>query len=293
MKIGYARVSTDKQNLDLQRDALRADGCEQVYEDVVSGAKSKRTHLTHLMKALRSGDTVVVWRLDRLGRSLSDLINLIKEIESRGAAIKSLKENIDTSTSAGKLIFHVFASLAEFERNIIQERTSAGLRAARARGRVGGRPPAMSAEDVLVAQSLYDSRSMSILEICKKLKISAPTLYKYIKTDDKKARAAEKKPSVATVNTPEPTTLNTKASEPRLVTQKVEVSPIKDGMCQLQTTTGRRCRLKPTSTADVYLRDIDQIITFPVCTLHGKNDNKVIHSSVLHELSLPWWRKKR
>jgi len=141
MLIGYARVSTDDQNLDLQRDALQAVGCERVFEDMVSGARADRTGLVTLMSMLRAGDTVVIWRLDRLGRSLKNLIELVERLESAKVGLRSLQENIDTTSSGGKLVFHLFGALAEFERNLIRERTLAGLTAARARGRVGGRKP--------------------------------------------------------------------------------------------------------------------------------------------------------
>lgn len=140
MLIGYARVSTDDQHLDLQRDALKAAGCERIFEDTVSGAKSERTGLTTLMGVLRAGDTVVIWRLDRLGRSLKNLIQLVERLEMAEVGLRSVQENIDTTTSGGRLVFHLFGALAEFERNLIRERTQAGLVAARARGRQGGTP---------------------------------------------------------------------------------------------------------------------------------------------------------
>jgi DNA invertase Pin-like site-specific DNA recombinase len=144
MLIGYARVSTDDQNLDLQRDALKQAGCEQIFTDHISGTKAERPGLTDALSHLRDGDTLVVWRLDRLGRTLPHLIETVNGLQNRGIGFKSLTESIDTTTSGGKLIFHIFGALAEFEREIIRERTNAGLSAARARGRKGGRPKALS-----------------------------------------------------------------------------------------------------------------------------------------------------
>ena len=138
MLIGYARVSTDDQNLDLQRDALRGAGCHKIYEDRMSGAKAARPGLAMVMEVARSGDVLTVWRLDRLGRSLHDLILLAEKLDDVGIGLMSLQEKIDTSSSGGKLIFHMFGALAEFERNLIRERTYAGLTAARARGRICG-----------------------------------------------------------------------------------------------------------------------------------------------------------
>jgi len=140
MLIGYARVSTQDQTLDLQTDALKRDGCEKIFPDMTSGAKSERPGLQDAMDHLRPGDTLVVWRLDRLGRTLKHLIATITDLNEKGIGFKSLQENMDTTTSGGKLIFHIFGALAEFEREVIRERTNAGLHAARARGRLGGRP---------------------------------------------------------------------------------------------------------------------------------------------------------
>ena len=138
MLIGYARVSTEDQNLNLQRDALDQVGCEQIFEDQFSGAKAERPSLQQALQYARAGDTILVWRLDRLSRSLKDLIEMVTLLEAKGIGLKSLQEAIDTSSSSGKLIFHIFGALAEFERNLIRERTQAGLNAARARGRKGG-----------------------------------------------------------------------------------------------------------------------------------------------------------
>src|ERR671932_1719819 len=140
MLIGYARVSTNEQNLDLQRDALERAGCDLIFDDHVSGIKARRPGLEQALSHLRAGDTLVVWRLDRLGRSLRHLIDTVTDLQERGIGFKSLTESIDTTTSGGRLVFNIFASLAEFEREIIRERTLAALQSARARGRKGGRP---------------------------------------------------------------------------------------------------------------------------------------------------------
>ncbi len=144
MLIGYARVSTHDQTLNLQLDRLEEAGCTRIFEDHISGTKAERPGLADALSHLRAGDTLVVWRLDRLGRSLRNLIDTITELQQQGIGFKSLQENIDTTNSGGKLIFHVFGALAEFERELIKERTQAGLEAARARGKVGGRPKALS-----------------------------------------------------------------------------------------------------------------------------------------------------
>jgi DNA invertase Pin-like site-specific DNA recombinase len=185
MLIGYARVSTDEQNLDLQRDALQKAGCEQIYTDRVSGTKAERPGLTEALSHLRTGDTLIVWRLDRLGRSLRHLIDTITDLQERGVGFKSLTENIDTTTSGGRLVFNIFASLAEFEREIIRERTKAGLSAARARGKSGGRPKALSKSKVEMARQLHADTTSSIDEICKTLGISRTTFYRYVKIDHK------------------------------------------------------------------------------------------------------------
>jgi DNA invertase Pin-like site-specific DNA recombinase len=180
MLIGYARVSTDDQNLDLQRDALTQAGCEKILEDHQSGAKAERPGLKSALEYARKGDTLVVWRLDRLGRSLKDLIEMVNQLEARGVGLKSLHESLDTSSSSGKLIFHIFGALAEFERNLIRERTQAGRQAARARGRKGGRPKALDADKQALAVKLYDEKEHTIEQICQMMGISKPTLYKYI-----------------------------------------------------------------------------------------------------------------
>ncbi len=181
MRIGYARVSTQDQNLDLQRDALRQAGCEKVITDTASGAKAARPGLDKVRELLRAGDTLVVWRLDRLGRSLKDLIASVAWLEEQGVALVSLQETIDTSTPAGRLTFHLFGALAEFERNLIRERTQAGLTAARARGRAGGRPVALDPAKRALAVQLYEARTLSVAQICATLGISKPTLYAYVR----------------------------------------------------------------------------------------------------------------
>lgn len=179
MKIGYARVSSDDQSLDLQRDALRRAECERIYEEKESGGRADRPELLRLMDNLRAGDTVVVWRLDRLGRSLKQLIETIEVLEAQGVEFQSMTESIDTGTSGGKLIFHIFAALAEFERTLIRERTRAGLAAARARGRQGGRPKILKADQQRMAQALRDDPTQSIGAICQTLGISRSTFYRY------------------------------------------------------------------------------------------------------------------
>lgn len=190
MLIGYARVSTDDQHLDLQRDALAKAGCERVFEDTASGAKAERVGLNVLLGILRSGDTVVVWRLDRLGRSLKDLIHLVERLDGVGVALRSVQENIDTASVGGRLVFHVFGALAEFERNLIRERTQAGLSAARARGRKGGRKKRLSAEKQALALRLYHERKHTVEEICRLMGVGKSTLYNYLTQAERDARSA-------------------------------------------------------------------------------------------------------
>lgn len=180
MNIGYARVSTQDQNLDLQNDALTAAGCEKIYTDKMSGSKTDRPGLDEILGFIRNGDTLVVWKLDRLGRSLKHLIQVMQLLDERGIYFKSVQESLDTSTPGGKLIFHVFGALAEFERDIIRERTLAGLAAARARGKVGGRPRKLSKKQVEMAKTLMADPSRSIGEICETLGVSKATLYRTI-----------------------------------------------------------------------------------------------------------------
>ena len=185
MLIGYARVSTQDQTLHLQQDALEQAGCTKIFTDTASGSQADRVGLQEAMQYVRPGDTLVVWRLDRLGRSLTHLITTITALQERQIGFKSITENIDTTTSGGKLIFHIFGALAEFERDIIRERTQAGLRAARARGKTGGRPKVLKDKKVAIAQALYNDKQHSIAEICKTLNISRATLYRYIQIGER------------------------------------------------------------------------------------------------------------
>src|SRR4051794_18781618 len=178
MLIGYARVSTLDQTLHLQQDALTAAGCEHIYTDTVSGSVTDRPGLTQALAHLRSGDTLVVWRLDRLGRSLEHLIETVRQLHEQGIGFRSLQEQIDTTTSGGKLVFHVFGALAEFERDLIRERTHAGLVAARARGRLFGRPKVLSAKQVTQLHTLAKDEQLTVREICQTLGISRATYYR-------------------------------------------------------------------------------------------------------------------
>jgi DNA invertase Pin-like site-specific DNA recombinase len=177
MLIGYARVSTHDQNLDLQINKLKQAGCEKIYTDVVSGAKAERQQLTSMIDHLRTGDTVVVWKLDRLGRSLKDLIKIVQSFDELGVNFRSLTENMDTASSGGKLIFHIFGSIAEFERDLIRERTQTGLSAARSRGRLGGRPRKLTQEQVTVIKSMHQDKSIPIKTILDTFGISRSLLY--------------------------------------------------------------------------------------------------------------------
>jgi len=176
----YARVSTTDQNLDLQLDALREAGCGKVFEETASGASKARPQLKDALDFLQKGDTLVVWKLDRLARSLSQLIETIDKIQDRGCGFRSITEAIDTTTAGGRLIFHIFGALAEFERNIIRESTLAGLQAARARGRRGGRPRALNDDGLIVARALLKDGLLTVQEIAKQIGCSPATLYKYI-----------------------------------------------------------------------------------------------------------------
>lgn len=190
MLIGYARVSTQEQTLNLQKDALEQIGCTKIFTDTASGAQTERKGLEEALNYVRERDSLVVWKLDRLGRSLKHLIETITALNNRKVGFKSLTENIDTTTSGGKLIFHIFGALAEFERDIIRERTLAGLHAARARGRSGGRPKATTLDTpkkVAIAQQLYNDKTNAIADICKTLHISRATLYRYIQVKPKEA----------------------------------------------------------------------------------------------------------
>jgi DNA invertase Pin-like site-specific DNA recombinase len=183
MLIGYARVSKNEQNLSLQHDALLKAGCldKNIYTDKITGTKAQRPGLEQVLSHLRQGDTLIVWRLDRLGRSLKHLIETVTSLQEQNIAFQSITENINTSTATGQLVFHIFGSLAEFERNVIRERTIAGLEAARARGRLGGRPEIKgSGTKVVMAKKLYADKTTSINDICKTLGISRATLYRYL-----------------------------------------------------------------------------------------------------------------
>jgi DNA invertase Pin-like site-specific DNA recombinase len=184
MLVGYARVSTQDQTLDLQKDALEKAGCRKLFTDTASGAKAERKGLEEALAYVREGDTLVVWRLDRLGRSLNHLIETVADLDGRKIGFKSLTESIDTTTSGGKLVFHIFGALAEFERDIIRERTQAGLQAARARGRLGGRRRAKALDTpkkVAMAQALYADKANPVGDICKTLNVSRATLYRYLR----------------------------------------------------------------------------------------------------------------
>ncbi len=181
MHIGYCRVSSIEQNLDLQKRALRKAGCKKIFGEKISSIADERVKLIKIKEVLRKGDTLVVWRLDRLGRSLKDLIEWMNYLEKKGIGFKSLQESINTKSSSGKLVFHLFAALAEFERNLIVERTHAGLKAARARGRFGGRPKRLDKKKRKIAVELYNQRQMTVKQICDTMGISKPTLYAYIK----------------------------------------------------------------------------------------------------------------
>ncbi|MFD2937080.1 recombinase family protein [Spirosoma flavum] len=184
MKIGYARVSTQDQNLYLQIDALEATGCEKLYQERASSAKADRPELRKLLDHARTGDTVVIWKLDRLGRSLAHLVDVVTKLESRGIGLISLNDPVDTTTAQGRLMFRIFASLAEFEREVIKERTQAGLQSARRRGQRLGRPEGLSKEaenKSRIAESLYKEGNLSSNEIAQQLGISKTTLYVYLK----------------------------------------------------------------------------------------------------------------
>lgn len=179
-RLGYARVSTNEQDPSLQLDALEAAGCFRTFTDVASGKLDRRPQLDALLEQLRPGDSLVVWRLDRLGRSMAHLIETVRMLEEREVGLVSLQESIDTSTATGRLVFHIFGALAQFERELLRERTMAGLAAARARGRSGGRPRAMTPEKVAVARQLLDSGDYSAAQVAQILEVSRSTLYVYL-----------------------------------------------------------------------------------------------------------------
>ena len=179
MKVGYARVSTRDQDPSLQTDALREAGCDRIYEDRASGAQRDRPQLREALDYMRQGDVLVVWRLDRLARSMRQLITTVDDLEERGIEFQSLTESIDTTTPGGKLVFHVFGAVAEFERSIMQERTRAGLDAARQRGRTGGRPPALTDEQLAFAWTVLSHSDAPVRELAKQLSVSPATLYRH------------------------------------------------------------------------------------------------------------------
>lgn len=178
-RIGYARVSTDDQNLDLQRDALARAGCAVIYEEHASGKNTDRPELGQCLKALRAGDTLVVWRLDRLGRSLTDLVRIVTDLEQRGVLFESLTERIETGSATGKLQFHIFSALAEFERNLTRERTLAGLKAARARGRLGGRKRKLTDRQVQQAKILLADPRVFVTDVARSFGVSRMTIYRW------------------------------------------------------------------------------------------------------------------
>lgn len=189
MLVGYARVSTQDQNLELQNDALTKAGCERIFTEVVGGSRTERTGLQEALNILRGGDTLVVWRLDRLGRSLKHLIDIVNQLREKDIGFRSLQESIDTTTSGGKLIFHMFGALAEFERDVIRERTQAGLRAARARGRQGGRPRVLDGAKLEMVRKMYDDQKYLPDDICKAMGISRATLYRSVAKPNRKPKA--------------------------------------------------------------------------------------------------------
>jgi DNA invertase Pin-like site-specific DNA recombinase len=180
MLVGYARVSTQDQNPALQLDALQAAGCEKMFVEKASGAQRDRPELLAALEYVRAGDSLVVWKLDRLARSLKQLIETVELLESRSIGLRSLTEAIDTTTAGGKLVFHVFGALAEFERSIIRERTKAGLEAARARGKKGGRPPALAAKDLAAAKAMLSDPDITMEEVAKRLRVAPSTLYRHL-----------------------------------------------------------------------------------------------------------------
>ena len=178
--LGYARVSTTDQQPHLQVDALQRAGCYRVFTETASGVRSDRPTLEQVLDQLRPGDTLVVWKLDRLGRSLRHLVDTVTALAERGIRFRSLQESIDTTTPGGKLVFHVFAALAEFERDLVRERTAAGLAAARARGRRSGRPSVMTAHKLQAAQQMYRSEQYTVAEIASTLGVSRASIYRYL-----------------------------------------------------------------------------------------------------------------
>jgi DNA invertase Pin-like site-specific DNA recombinase len=183
MLIGYARISTPEQSLDSQLDALKTAGCEKCFSDIASGANSTRQGLDEALRFLREGDTLVVWKLDRLGRSLQHLLDTLHTLNARQIGFRSLQENLDTTTASGKLLFHLFGALAEFERDLIRERTHAGLAAARARGKLGGRRRSLDDKKITLLKSLHAHPDYPIADLCQSFRISRATLYRYLKNE--------------------------------------------------------------------------------------------------------------
>lgn len=180
MQIGYARCSTSDQDHALQLDALKEAGCERVFIETASGSKADQFELAKALELAREGDVLVIWRLDRLARSLRHLIDISEDLQRRGIALRSLTENIDTSSASGRFLFHVLASIGQMEVDILRERTRAGLQASRARGRVGGRPPALDETQVRAAKAMLASGTMSAIEVAKQLGCAASTLYRHL-----------------------------------------------------------------------------------------------------------------
>lgn len=180
MRVGYARVSTQDQKPELQLDALKAAGCERIFEEKASGAQRDRPQLKAAVEYMREGDTLVVWKLDRLARSMKQLIETVEDLDARGIGFQSLTEAIDTTTAGGRLVFHIFGALAEFERSIIRERTQAGLAAAKARGRTGGRPRSLTDDDLDVARTLLADGKLTVDAVARQLRVSPATLYRHI-----------------------------------------------------------------------------------------------------------------
>ena len=180
MLIGYARVSTKEQNLDLQTDSLKQQGCEKIFIEKISSANKQRPELEEALKYARKGDTFVVWKMDRLARSLKQLIETVESLVARDIGFLSITENIDTTSAGGKLIFHIFGALAEFEREIIRDRTKAGLEAARERNRFGGRPKVMGEKEIQMAKTMLKDPNINVVDIAKQLGVSTSTLYRHI-----------------------------------------------------------------------------------------------------------------
>jgi len=190
--IGYTRVSTAEQSSTLQEDALNRAGCGKLFHDAASGARAERPGLTAALEFMREGDVLAVWRLDRLGRSLADLLEIVGRLEKHGIGFMSVTESIDTTTSGGRLVFQVFGAMAEFERNLIRERTKAGLSSARARGRLGGRPKVLNAQKIALMYQLYEEKKHTVKEICGLLGITKPCLYDYLNGRHKQPAAPQR-----------------------------------------------------------------------------------------------------